>query len=537
MEDGKLLRLTATFPLTICHFPLRPAFFSGLRRLRSWAAAVVLAAATGCGTHAAPQTAPVEPRSVQASAAALRDLQAQLSTVFNAPIMAHAAWGVHVRSLDRGDVLFAHDAGKLMMPASNMKILTLAAAAERLGWDHRFTTTLETAAAVDNGILRGDLFVRGGGDPTISTRDKRNQLLFDEWAGALRSAGITSIEGRIIGDDQAFDDEGVGPGWSWDYLEAGYAAPIGALQYNENTADLVAAAGGAVGDPAVLQLSPGSGLTIVNRVSTVEAGTDLRGSITVQRRIDRPVIEVSGTIPLGAPAITRTVAVINPTLFFAQSLKDALIARGIMVAGEAADLDEVAVELTNGEASDRRVLVSTASAPLRDVATTLMKVSQNQYAETFLKATGGAGGGLGTTNAGRRAAAETFANWGIAPDGYVMSDGSGLSRYNYIAPATITTILARMYDDPRHRDAFRATLPIAGKDGTISARMRRSLAEGNAAAKTGSIANVRSLSGYVKTRSGEILAFSILANDFVIPAATVNWIADLAVEILASFSR
>jgi D-alanyl-D-alanine carboxypeptidase/D-alanyl-D-alanine-endopeptidase (penicillin-binding protein 4) len=118
-----------------------------------------------------------------------------------------------------------------------------------------------------------------------------------------------------------------------------------------------------------------------------------------------------------------------------------------------------------------------------------------------------------------------------------MSDGSGLSRYNYIAPATITTILARMHEDPRHRDAFRATLPIAGKDGTISTRMRRSRAEGNAVAKTGSIANVRSLSGYVKTRNGETLAFSILANDFVIPAATVNWIADLAVEILANFRR
>jgi D-alanyl-D-alanine carboxypeptidase/D-alanyl-D-alanine-endopeptidase (penicillin-binding protein 4) len=167
----------------------------------------------------------------------------------------------------------------------------------------------------------------------------------------------------------------------------------------------------------------------------------------------------------------------------------------------------------------------------------LMKVSQNQYAETFLKAIGAARGGIGSTNAGRRAAAELFAGWGIPSDGYVMSDGSGLSRYNYIAPETVTTILARMHADPRHRDAFLATLPIAGKDGTIATRMRGTPAEGNAVAKTGSIANVRSLSGYVKTRNGETLAFSIIANDFVIPAATVNWIADLAVEILANFRR
>ena len=452
--------------------------------------------------------------------------------------MAHGVWGVHVRSLDRGDVLFAYNANKLMMPASNMKILTLAAAAERLGWDHRFTTTLETRAGLADGVLQGDLVVRGGGDPTISTRGKRNEIVFDEWAAALRAAGITSIDGRIVGDDQAFDDEGVGPGWSWDYLEAGYAAPIGALQYNENTADLLAAPGAVAGGAAIVQLSPGSGLTVVNRVRTIEAGTDVRGSINVQRRIDRPVLEVSGTLPLGAPAVTRTVAVINPTLFFAQSLKDALIARGIMVAGEAVDIDDVAAELTQDyESPDSRVLVSTPSPPLREIATVLMKISQNQYAETFLKASGAASGGLGTTSAGRRAASETFGAWGIPPDGYLMSDGSGLSRYNYVAPATITTILAKMHGDHRHRDAFLATLPIAGKDGTISTRMRRSRAEGNAVAKTGSIANVRSLSGYVKARNGETLAFSILANDFLVPAATVNWIADLGVEILANFSR
>lgn len=511
-----------------------------MRRLsiRALIASAALAATIGCSAHAAPRTAPGPGRSPQAAAAALRDLQSQLSTVFNAPVMAHAAWGVHVRSVDRGDVLFTHDAGKLMMPASNMKILTLAVAAERLGWDHRFPTSLEATAPIEGGVLAGDLIVRGGGDPTISTRGKRSEMLFDEWAAALRLAGITTIDGRIIGDDQVFDDEGIGPGWSWDYLEAGYAAPIGALQYNENTADLVVTAGAAAGDPVIVQLAPGSGLTVVNRARTTEPSEGGgRGSIRMQRRIDAPVLEIAGAMAVGAPNVTRTVAVLNPTLFFAQSLKDALIARGIEVTGGAADLDDVAAEAAAPTALERRVLVTTQSAPLREVATVLMKVSQNQYAETFLKAIGAAGGSLGTTGAGRRAAAETFTAWGIPADGYVVSDGSGLSRYNYVAPATLTTILSKMYSDPRHRDAFIATLPIAGKDGTISSRMRRTRAEGNAVAKTGSIANVRSLSGFVKTRDGETLAFSILANDFVIPAATVTWIADLAVEILANYSR
>ncbi|MBA2303352.1 MAG: D-alanyl-D-alanine carboxypeptidase/D-alanyl-D-alanine-endopeptidase, partial [Acidobacteria bacterium] len=341
------------------------------RSIQTLIAWLALAVTIGCSAHAAPRIS--TPPGATTSTPALRDLQAQLSTIFNAPVMAHAAWGVHVRSLDRGDVVFAHDAGKLMMPASNMKILTLAAAAERLGWEHRFSTTLQTTAPVEQGVLRGDLIVRGGGDPTISTRAKRNELVFDEWAAALKLAGITSIEGRIIGDDQAFDDDGVGPGWSWDYLEAGYAAPIGALQYNENTADLITTPAATIGEPVIVQLAPGSGLTVVNRALTgQEPDSGVRGTINVQRRIDRPVLEVAGMIPLGTPPVTRAVAVINPTLFFAQSLKDALSARGIVVAGDAVDIDDVAAELVDGDETDRRVLVTTQSAPLREVATVLM---------------------------------------------------------------------------------------------------------------------------------------------------------------------
>ena len=507
------------------------------RTLSGLVAPLALAIATGCAAHAAPQS-PVSPPITREASEAVRDLRSQLATVFNAPVTAHGTWGVHVRSLDRGDVLFELNASKLMMPASNMKILTLAATAERLGWDHTFTTTLEATAPVENGVLRGDLFIRGGGDPTISGRAKRSEIVFDEWAATLRQLGISSVEGRIIGDDEAFDDEGVGPGWSWDYLEAGYAAPSGALQYNDNAASIVIAPGAVAGDPAIVEIAPGSGLTIVNRVLTRERASDeARSAIDVRRRIDGPVIEISGSIPVGAPPVSRTVAVLNPTLFFTQSVKDALVARGIPVTGEAADIDDVLDIQANGDGPERRLLLTTNSPPLLEIATVLMKVSQNQYAETFLKALGAVDGSLGTTAAGRRAAAEIFASWGIPPDGFVISDGSGLSRYNYIAPATITAILARLHADPRHRDPFLATLPIAGKDGTIASRMRRSLAEGNAVAKTGSIANTRALSGYVKTRDGEMLAFSIIANDFVTASATVTWIADLAVEILAGFRR
>ena len=182
------------------------------------------------------------------------------------------------------------------------------------------------------------------------------------------------------------------------------------------------------------------------------------------------------------------------------------------------------------------MIARTESPPLKDIATVLMKVSQNLYADTLLKAISGRNG-LGTIEGGRVAVRRLLSDWGIPDDSYVMYDGSGLSRYNYVTASTLVEILQHMYRDPRHRDAFLATLPIAGKDGTMAARLHNTRAEGNAIAKTGSIANVRSLSGFVKTRDGEMVVFSILANDFIIPSSTITMIADLAVETLANFSR
>jgi D-alanyl-D-alanine carboxypeptidase/D-alanyl-D-alanine-endopeptidase (penicillin-binding protein 4) len=454
--------------------------------------------------------------------------------VFGAPIMDRGVWAVDVKSLDTGERLYELNAGKLMMPASNMKILTLAATAEKLGWDYRFTTTLEIRGTVGNGVLHGDLIIRGNGDPSINAREGRADGVIYEWARALQAAGISSVDGRVIGDDQAFDDEGIGAGWAWDYLQYGYAAPVGALEFNESIATLTIAPGATAGTSAIVGISPGSGFTLLNHATSGAEGTD--ETLDYRRHLDRAVLEVTGSIPVGSPVRTRSVAVVNPTIFFAQGVKDGLAARGIAVSGDAVDLDDVAAAEMQSPA-ERRVLVSTESPQLRDIAIVLMKVSQNLYAETLLKALGAAGGGLGTAEGGRLAVRKTLDAWGVPGDGYVLFDGSGLSRYNYVTAATLTAVLERMYKDPRHHDAFIATLPIAGKDGTIGTRMRRTRAEGNAVAKTGSISNVRALSGFVRSRDGEMLVFSILTNDFVIPAATVNWIADLGVEILSNFTR
>lgn len=495
---------------------------------RTAAALVALTLAAGCA-HTPPATTP------KANSRAERNLAADLDRIFGAPVMQHALWGVQVKSLASGRILYARNAATLLMPASNMKIVTVAAAAETLGWDYRFKTTLEAAGRIDGGALEGDLIVRGTGDPTINARGNRAEAVFDEWAGALKAAGITRITGSIIGDDDAFDDVGLGQGWSWDYLQDGYAAPVGALELNENVATLHVRPGPNPGEPLFLELTDGSGFRIVNRTTT--APPQSRTAVQFERHasvLDGAVLEVTGALAADAPPISRNVAVVNPTYFFVRVLRAALAARGIEVTDFTADIDD---RTKPGDAAPRRLIAETLSPPLRDIATVTMKVSHNLYAETLLKATGTASGQVGSAASGRDVARGIFTAWNIPPGTYVQADGSGLSRYDYVTAGMIVTILERLHGDPRHRDAFVATLPIAGKDGTISTRLRATRAEANAVAKTGSISNVRSLSGYVRTRDGELLAFSMLANNFTIPAATVNWIADLAVETLANHTR
>ena len=486
-------------------------------------AIVVALAATACATTTRPSPASPAPPPLPALA---RDLDAILAQ----PALQHGYWGVVVKSLARDETLFAVNARKLMLPASSMKVVTLAAAAEKLGWEFRYETTLHTAGPVEAGTLQGDLVIVGTGDPSLGAADGMADRLFAEWAEVLKQRGIRTIAGRVIGDDNRFEDEALGFGWSWDDLPDDYAAGVGALQFNENAVRITVAPGPAAGDTAAVSVTPGgSGLNLAGNVVTGASGG--AASITTRRLPGSTTLELRGTIPLGANPSTLAVAVDNPTMFFAAALRTALIANGIDVRGEAADIDDVrpAPRITGAP------LVTYRSPPLSALAERLMKVSQNQYAETFLKTV--SEGEVRSAAAGRTAALAILHAWGVQPSELIMRDGSGLTRYDFVSPEALVTVLGHVYRDAKLRGPFEASLPIAGRDGTLANRMKGTPAEGNVRAKSGSMTGVRSLSGYVRTAGGEDLVFAIVANNFETPPDVVNAATDAIVVRLATFRR
>jgi D-alanyl-D-alanine carboxypeptidase/D-alanyl-D-alanine-endopeptidase (penicillin-binding protein 4) len=436
---------------------------------------------------------------------------------------------VVVHSLETGDAIFSRNGGKLMMPASNMKVVTLAAAAEQLGWDYRFETRLVSHGQIVGGVLEGDLVVVGAADPSMNERHDRADKILEDVAWQLREGGVNAIDGRIVADDRLFSGAEIGGGWSWDYLQFGYAAPINALAYAENLVTVVIEPGAQAGEPARVALFPATtDLELVNRMTTAAVGSEL--TLELRRERGSPRLEVIGAIPVGAQQIRRAAAVENPGLCFARALRDALIRHGIAVSGEAVEASDSPSNLLepSNPLDPPRPLARIVSPPFWEIAAVLMKTSQNLYAEMLLRAIGG-----GTIEGGRKTVTDLLTSWGIEADGYVMADGSGLSRYNYITADMLVGILERMYRDQRHRDRFMATLPIAGVDGTLERRLRGTKAQDNLRAKTGSIANTRSLSGYVRTAGGEMLVFAIIANNFTQRGAQVDEITDKAVDAMA----
>lgn len=461
------------------------------------------------------------------------ELWEQLDDIFNDSNFKNSFWGVVIQSLVTGEYFYKTNEDKLLIPASNLKLFTTSSALILLGPEYKYKTNIYTNGRVDGSALMGDFVVRGRGDPTFSGRfhDGNMFKVFESWADTLLNMGIDEIRGNIIGDDNLFEDRGLGNGWEWDYESYWFAAPTGALSFNDNCVDMNIVPT-EPGKMAKVNLSPNTKYVIlINNVKTVK--NDSLTSIDFYRERGTNVITVSGTIKHNTESYKTYVTVNNPTQYFAVVLKDVFEKKGISVKGYPIDIDD----LPDGvDYSKYKLLFTTTSPPLKDIIKVINKNSQNLYAEQLLKTIGLEKGNYGSVENGLKFERNVLQEMGINPDNTSIVDGSGLSHSNLVTPMQIVSVLNYMHKSQNFLPFFNS-LPIAGVDGSLANRMKNTKAENKIRAKTGFIGSVRSLSGYAFTADNEPVAFSIIANNFLVPTKLADNVQDLVCLRLSNFKR
>ncbi|MDP1890828.1 MAG: D-alanyl-D-alanine carboxypeptidase/D-alanyl-D-alanine-endopeptidase [Gemmatimonadaceae bacterium] len=410
------------------------------------------------------------------------------------------SWGVAVVSLASGDTLFTHNADRQLLPASTMKLFTSAVALERFGPDYRLVTeVLREGAIGTDGTLRGNLVLRGTGDPSFSRRyadGVSGEAPITAIARLVAQAGVRRVSGDIIGDASAFEERKVPEGWRSRYLGASYAARVSALSINEN---LLAITVKPAGKSAAITFEPAlSGINVVNSVKLV-AGRGSRISV-VQRENG---IEVRGTIGRANPGRRVQVVAEHPALVTTAAFRAALEHHGIAVDGSA--------RLAKAASGAPRV-AALSSASIGELVSTMNGESNNHFAELLFRNAARSAGVVGSAeNANILLRRFLWEKAQVPPTSVYAADGSGLSTADRITPRAMVQLLGYAAKAP-WRDVLEQSLPIAGRTDGLRSRMKYTPAMGNLRAKTGTTNDVVSLGGYVTALDGERLAFAFIYN-------------------------
>ncbi|WP_041740668.1 D-alanyl-D-alanine carboxypeptidase/D-alanyl-D-alanine-endopeptidase [Calothrix sp. PCC 6303] len=442
-------------------------------------------------------------------------LATNIDSVVNRTVFSRVRWGILVQNLASGQTLYSRDAQKYFTPASNTKLLTTAAVLQQLGANFRFRTSIYQQG---NGVFR----VVGRGDPSIKDAQLR------ELGRQLKAKGIINIKKLIADDSYVFGDVVI-PSWQWEDLQSNYGAPFGSFIVNENVFN-IRLVPQSVGKP--LQISwvePNeAGIWKILNLSTTAANNQAT-DLGVSRDLSGNILKVQGKLAANANPFRLTLPVVDPNYFFLRRLRTALAAEGV-------SLGTTAVE-TGG--TTQQEVAAIQSPPLSQLVAETNINSNNLYAESLLNA-------LAvkqtrkpqqtTSGLGLEVLKTTLTQMGVNQAGYFIVDGSGLSRKNLISPEALVQTLRGMAKSP-NIGVYRASLPIAGKTGTLKFRFRGTTAEGIVLAKTGTVGGVVSLSGYVNAANYEQLAFSIIVNQTEQPATVLRQAIDDMVVILTQLKR
>jgi D-alanyl-D-alanine carboxypeptidase/D-alanyl-D-alanine-endopeptidase (penicillin-binding protein 4) len=457
------------------------------------------------------------------------DLKSRLDAVLAPGKKPDVLMGVRVLDLPNGGILYSVNADRAFTPASNMKLVTTAAAIDLLGTGFGYKTMLASHGKDLLIVGSGD---PGAGDPRIARqRNEPVTAMFHRWADALTATGIKEITGELLFDDSIFDEAWINPSWNAKELDSWYAAPVGGLNFNDNCIDLTLQPGSKPGDPVVVEMVPPT--STVQLVNNCRTGG--KGRATVRRKPNEDVLILSGQC--SKRTTLSPVAVKDPGMLFAGACREALVAKGIRMGSQ---IRRVRVRQADGSLPAEWKVIATYETALSDAMARCNKSSQNLFAECLLKTVGYYHGRsasdaapVGSWTTGRVAIRQFLMKAGQSPHECVIDDGSGLSHDNRLSPTHLTDVLRYMFNHPA-REQYVRSLAVSGVEGTVKKRMRD--ITGQVYAKTGYVAGARTLSGYVSDRSGKKWAcFSILCNGIKGPTGLYVNIQDEIVRIIAQW--
>ncbi len=476
----------------------------------------------GCSTTA-PSRSERTTRPPARAVSPVEGLRNAIDAVLSDSLFTATNASIKVVSLNTGEVLYDRDSKLLMRPASNMKLFTTAAALHTLGRAYQFRTCIFADSLTADGIVHGDLYLKGFGDPDLRISD------LDSAAIQLRSSGIREIAGDVIGDNSYFDDLEWGNGWMWDDEPDPDVMFISALSVNKNCVTVTVSPTPAPSDSVLVSCDPPTPFVTIQKSATT-VGDSARAPLRISRLFMERLntVTVSGQVRAGDGFHQQRVSVWKPELYAAQLLKESLQRNGIYVLGQPGI----------GPTPPTARSIWEKDRSLESVVLAMNKSSDNLSAENILKAVGARERGTpGSARNGISVVNGFLATLGFDTTAHSIVDGSGVSHYNLVSVDELVRLLTVARQDHDIFPVLYASLPLAGVDGTLQNRMVGTAAEGNLRGKTGTLSGVSSLSGYVTTRDGELLAFGMTMQNFVLPTRYFQSEQDRIGALLARFSR